>query len=578
MQTDTIQEQWRLQYDRMDKLRKQMEKGGSIPFSKISQSVSDVSDMVKKSETIGYDLRNITLRWQNLYPDFKSLPNADYYEQYKKWSKQSTLAVQDALTVNGLHAKYFNTEEAAKATLKSMAESANTEQSTVALINAGNSIALAGMRETEKLAQIQRAQTAMQATYYQKLGAEKDKAETDGKMIEQAIPSHIAQWDALLARATDPVVFAVQRRIVQSEEILYSQLHRHLHRAVFADDDVIMLEQMPRTALRGRFEASDMIGLLCWLAHDIEENVELDVSLPDNIRGLAEDFAERHLLHHDASLFGTDCQSTRDDLRTIFEEVRRYHPPVDADTEDIIEVIENYLYAGKKLENSGTDQHDHVLFGSELFDIWEMLCLHHAYENDIKNGEKVLIADGGNLPEWLQGDPAFMNNFVLRTTYPAQLKAFEVEGQRPDLILYKEDEKTNTVHYRVIDFKYYQWGDLRTKPDPDKLNDSEKKFFLGVAKGGILNLSKSDIAKSLGYAQSVMRWHNYNEKMLGKKISINMEFWLPSDRIFKCVKMPKDRTFKCVKKPNKTYSAGELHAKPITSMIDKLLKTSNRVM
>ena len=382
-----------------------------------------------------------------------------------------------------------------------------------------------------------------------------------------ALPSHIAQWDALLARATDPVVFAVQRRIVQSEEILYSQLHRHLHHAVFADDDVIMLERMPRTALRGRFEASDMIGLLCWLAQDIEGNVALPEPLPENIRGLAEDFADRHLLHQDASLFGADCQPTRDDLRTIFEEVRRYHPPVDADTEDIIEVIENYLYAGKKLGSSGADQHDHVLFGSEFFDIWEMLCLHHAYENDTKKGEKVLIADGGNLPEWLQGDATFKSNFVLRTTYSAQLKAFEVEGQRPDLILYKEDEKTNTVHYRVIDFKYYQWGDLRTKPDPDKLNDSEKKFFLGVAKDGILNLSKSDIAKSWGYAQSVMRWHNHNEKMLGKRISINMEFWLPSDRIFKYVK-----------KPNKTYSAGELHAKPITSMIDKLLKAPNRVM
>lgn len=386
------------------------------------------------------------------------------------------------------------------------------------------------------------------------------------------LPSHIAQWDALLARASDPVVFAVQRRIVQSEEILYSQLHRHLHHAVFADEDVIMLERMPRTALRGRFEASDMIGLLCWLAQDIEENVALPEPLPENIRGLAEDFADRHLLHHDASLFGSDCQPTRDELRTIFEEVRRHHPPVDADTEDIIEVIENYLYAGKKLESSGADQHDNVLFGSEFFDIWEMLCLHHAYENDIKKGEKVLIADGGNLLEWLRAKDAFKNTLVDAVIGHPEKSDYQKDGLksafnplRPDLILYKEDEKTNTVHYRVIDFKYYQWGDLRTKPDPDKLNDSEKKFFLGVAKDGILNLSKSDIAKSWGYAQSVMRWHN--EEMLGKKISINMEFWLPSDGMFKFVK-----------KPNKTYSAGELHAKPITSMIDELLKPPNRVM
>ena len=387
--------------------------------------------------------------------------------------------------------------------------------------------------------------------------------------LDDKLAQHLGQWDiltnALLECAIDPVVFAVQRRIIHSEEILYSQLHRHLHHAVFADDDVIMLERMPRTSSRGRFEASDMIGLLCWLAKDIEDKVPDSVSLPANVHGLAEDFADRHSLLNDASLFDAPRIDTLNELRHLFEEIRRYHPPVDADTENIIEVIENYLFAGKKLESSGNDQHDNVVLGSDFFDIWEMLCLHHAYGRDInidKDPWKVLIADSGNLPKWLRANDAFKNTLVSAdvndpkfSIYQGELRAI-FNPQRPDLILYRVSQ--DTVTYRVIDFKYYEWADLRIKPDRKQLNDSEIKFFLGVLEDGILNLSKSDIAKSWGYAQSVLCWHNDNK--LGKKISINMEFWLPSDN---------------EKHTKRDYSVGELHAKRITEMINGILAGRN---
>lgn len=375
------------------------------------------------------------------------------------------------------------------------------------------------------------------------------KSNTVIEAEDDALLPHFAQlWtliDVLLERATDPVVFAVQRRIYRSEEILYSQLHRHLHQAVFASDDVIMLESMPRAGLRGRFEASDMIGLLCWLALDVVEGLELRLRLPENVRGLAENFSYRHL-RHGSTLFGEERQGTLEDLRTTFEEVRRYHPPVDADTEDLVEVIENYLYAGKALENRGAWQHEYVLLGSDFFDVWEMLCLYHAYENFIKNGWNVLIADGGNLPNWLRVEDAFKNTLVFEGGNKHEYFSYN----RPDLILYQEDE--NKVTYRVIDFKYYKWDDLRPQPNGDKLNDLEKKFFLGSEK----YLSKSDIAKSWGYAQSTLCWHNDN--MLSKKVGIKLEFWLPSD----------------TNSQEQTYSAGELHPKPITTMIENLLKAS----
>lgn len=411
----------------------------------------------------------------------------------------------------------------------------------------------------EGVAEPDSAQTAMQGEGCNAFDAQQDE-------LNDKLPSHFGLWYAVIAklleRANDPVVFAVRRRIIRSEEILYSQLHRHLQHAFFVDDDVIMLEHMPRTGMRGRFEASDMIGLLCWLALDVTEKLHLDIEFPKNVRGLAEDFSDRHL-RHEASLFGEDSQGTLDDLRTTFEELRRYHPPVDADTEDIIEVIENYLYAGKISDSplkiateskngefGAGESVENVLFGSQFFDIWEMLCLHHAFRNDIeKSGWQVLIADGGNVPRWfseLDKNPfnnklANFNATSKKTVYDNSDLANFFKQKRPDLILYKEEN--GTVKYRVVDFKYYsvEYKKIENK----RYAESPELTF-------------NDASKSFGYAQSVLNLHN--EKKIGQKLSIEMEFWLPSDKANEC----------------DAYFDG--HAKPIairiTRMIDSFLAAS----
>lgn len=189
VQTDTVYEDWRLQYDRMEKLKKQMETGATIPLSTLKRAASDISGMVTQSGSIGYKSSTLTSKWNQLYPDFGQLTKTDFFGQYKKWSDESKLSIQTALLANGLQAEKFDSEAAVLAQLESAASSANSKQSTVALVNAGNQIALAQVEEMRKLRQIQMAQNSAQAIYMQQKKAQKDKAESDADAIKQNMPN-----------------------------------------------------------------------------------------------------------------------------------------------------------------------------------------------------------------------------------------------------------------------------------------------------------------------------------------------------------------------------------------------------
>lgn len=191
-QTDTVYEQWRVQYDRMQKLKVQMEKGTTIPLGKLKSVASDMTKLVNDTQGMGYKLSTITKQFDQLYPDFKGLTNTDFSGQYKKWSDVSKSSIKAALDVNGLQAERFADEAMVLAQLTAEANAANNGKgdgsSTVAMINAGNQIALAGVEETRKLRQIQLAQNVAQTTYMQKKKAEEDKAVADAGAMKQSMP------------------------------------------------------------------------------------------------------------------------------------------------------------------------------------------------------------------------------------------------------------------------------------------------------------------------------------------------------------------------------------------------------
>lgn len=187
-QTDTAYEDWRLQYDRMEKLKKQMESGTYIPLGTLKKAAFDISGLVNRSGSIGYSATAFTSKWDQLYPDFKNLSNTDYVEQYKKWSDESKLSIRTALMANGLQAEKFDSESQIMDQLENAASDANSKQSTVALVNAGNSIALAQVEEMRKLRQIQMAQNVAQTTYMEQKLKSEDKAESDAGAMKQSMP------------------------------------------------------------------------------------------------------------------------------------------------------------------------------------------------------------------------------------------------------------------------------------------------------------------------------------------------------------------------------------------------------
>jgi len=350
-------------------------------------------------------------------------------------------------------------------------------------------------------------------------------------------PFHFGKWiaiiEALLDKANDPVVFTLQQRTLQSTDIIYSQLSRYLHQAIYADDDVIMLAEMPQNKMRGSYETSDLIGMLYWLALDVTETLTINIDdwgyVPNHIIGLAHEFADQYLSQN-ASLFNDEKDKTLDDLRSAFEIISRRHPRVDSETEDVIDVIENYLYAGHKntdhkLDEASEDKIDNALLGSNFYDIWEMLCIHHAYRTYIRpdnqndqNKWEVLIADGGNVPlSWHKRD-IFKDKLVFKDEPAHEGLRNYFGNSRPDLILYKNNAN---FEYKIIDFKYYKDVGQMLEKSGISCNGQDTN------KGN--NESKNDaFGKSIDYLASALHYH-YSEHKAVKAVA-TVEFWYPSDK------------------------------------------------
>lgn len=322
--------------------------------------------------------------------------------------------------------------------------------------------------------------------------------------------------------ASDPKLFGLQKRLVLSEQIDYSNISRYLHLAEFTPDHVIMLDKAPTQKLAMHHSADDLVGIVCWLARDIDDalgqsEIQRD-ELANEVRFLAENFADRYL-SSDETLVSQPDQAQRADLierlEHIFQEIMRWHPPVDALTQEVADVVEAYLTMGKIISKGKVDQSKgdtELLSGAEWFDLWEMLCLDNELETALDEGWKVLIVDAGNLPDFIKvsDDVKAAYEFTER----GQNQSY-FGNDRPDLIVYKEVD--DAVQYRIIDFKYYDYNELL-----DKQTAFTKKS--GDAYSFYFDESKNDIQKSQSYAFGVQQFHMENHPSLS--IRVSLEFWV----------------------------------------------------
>ncbi len=326
---------------------------------------------------------------------------------------------------------------------------------------------------------------------------------------------------------SDPKLFGLQKRMVQSNRVDYSDISKYLHLAEFTPDHVILLDKVPSQRLAMHYGADDLVSLLCWLVMDMDaflgKGAIYKDELPSEVGYLAETFSERYLTSDQQLLSNQNDDEQKalvNQLLHIFNEIMRFHPPVDAQTQEVGDAIEAYLTHAKTqqalAESKKGEAEAHL--GSEMFDMWEMLCLDNELEALLQEWQ-VLIVDAGNLPKQLEAK-LDRQTFALEDNphFDTSHQKLYFDGKRPDLVLYQE--KDNIVTYRIIDFKYYDFTRVKAKPKVcGTACDDAKSFYCDKC--------KNDIQKSQSYAFGVQRFHmaTYPEA----HIRISLEFWVAAD-------------------------------------------------
>lgn len=146
---------------------------GATPFSQTSALLTNIMGVVNQGQALGYNLGNITKKFESQYPEFgKSKGN--YFDNYQKWSATTSDSIRSALMASGLQMENFATESATSDTLRQMNQSATGQMQAIQI---GNAVSSEMLDEMRKLRQLNTAQTQAQNAFL--LG---EKQQSDDKM------------------------------------------------------------------------------------------------------------------------------------------------------------------------------------------------------------------------------------------------------------------------------------------------------------------------------------------------------------------------------------------------------------
>lgn len=134
---------------------------GKTPFSESSALLTNIMGMMNKGQALGYDLANISKRFETQYPGFGK-QQGSYYENYKKWSETSSDSIRNALEASGYQMGNFANESATAETLRTMNNSATGQMQAIQI---GNAVSSEMLDEMRKLRQLNTAQMQAQNAY-----------------------------------------------------------------------------------------------------------------------------------------------------------------------------------------------------------------------------------------------------------------------------------------------------------------------------------------------------------------------------------------------------------------------------
>lgn len=176
------------QMSQLDNLRKQVTAGGAInDFSSSKKLFSDVVGSVRQAQGIGYTAQVMAGRFSSLYPDFNSRSGTNFFQQYGAMNKDLYSMLKASMGTANLHVGNFANDQVTNQTLQDKVRSANTQESQIAVINAGNEVALGTYQELQQMRQMQAVQNAAQTSYMSAQTVQADKKVAQDHALDQML-------------------------------------------------------------------------------------------------------------------------------------------------------------------------------------------------------------------------------------------------------------------------------------------------------------------------------------------------------------------------------------------------------
>lgn len=124
-------------------------KGGATPWDSMLPLLFQLGNTLERGQAIGYAMKNLDQRFLTTFPGYQ--PPTDWHQQYGLWTTTSLDTLRGVLASLGVNASSFAWDASRIAQLHIVNASAGGR---MAAIQAGNSIALEGLGQMQRLEQI----------------------------------------------------------------------------------------------------------------------------------------------------------------------------------------------------------------------------------------------------------------------------------------------------------------------------------------------------------------------------------------------------------------------------------------
>ena len=215
--------------------------------------------------------------------------------------------------------------------------------------------------------------------------------------FEETSPLTFAKLNILedVLRAFDELALAsvLSKSALRTPES-YERIDRHLHQAIYSENDSIFIEKLPTSRLEVVRGETDLVRLFSYIYLELAERVLGRERVPQAVVDSAHSFREEYLpdsvgLFHEGSFSITLAV-----LKEVLDRIDRTVAYKDEDYWKLYDAVESFLYGSLDPESD-----EGVIWGvTDYHPIWEEMC--HAYclqEFRRTNDRRVVFADGGPL-------------------------------------------------------------------------------------------------------------------------------------------------------------------------------------